>query len=396
MLYAPVSQKGKPLFLHSAPFAEEFIAYYQYTPPPTEAHQALLAAAHSTLACRPQTSFSRSKMHVNSAIVILKQITQRKQNWYSLIARTYFLRAELLEEESDFYGAAIDYLLAVEALEDSISQKLLSAEDIYLLAKAYLNTANLLILHCITREDLALSHPLFYINRTLESLNKIKNFDKEHYLTQVSAHTIAGIALSHIDLKEAETAFQLALLLSYQINGKETYPLLAELYHRLGLLHEQQYKNTFLHLKEYSSLEEVKLYFNLSEFFRPVAITEEEIDFSEIEQLFETIYRLLDPFIWLPSKRMLVNAIDALVYLCTSVVEKTLPNLPLSEQLFEPPLLASYKQHLFWLLEEAYHREHPGNRLFNIANPTTIDTHPDLSNIVAVIEKRTANNIHYL
>ena len=205
--------------------AQKFIRLFSDVIRPNQEQQAMLAAAYYVLATEQNLSINRSKMHVNAAITLLKNIVQdyRKTNWRSQIAHAYFKRAELQEEKSAFNSAGDDYKNAITILEED-QGKITQDKDHLLLARSALSIADLMVHEQVELNEEKPSHPLFYVNKALEYLGKIHDLNDEIWTTYAYAHQIAGICLSTDHFNEACNAFQAALLMVFKTQDIKIKP----------------------------------------------------------------------------------------------------------------------------------------------------------------------------
>ncbi len=395
-------QRSKASFEWSAPVvaAQKYIRLFEEVKHPNSEQRAMLAAAFYTLSTEKNISSNRCRLHLNATISLLKQITisERSPNWANQIARAYFKRAELLEEKAQFILAIQDYRHAMEVLELQEEEYLLQDEDRVLLAQAAISIADILVneeIEISSLEEVTLLHPLFFINRALEHLEEISEVDEEIWVIHAYAHQIAAIALSIAHFEEAKEAFRISLLMAYKTEGNRICSLLADTYTCLGALYEEEYlrcpiQNTPDNLFQHSTL-----YFGLSLLFNPSEESEKENDTATIESLFEMIYRVLDPYLVPLSYQAMCDLIDALIYAYLCVLAKALPNQVLQVQLNEPHMLDTLAQHIYWLVVEAYRRQHSHLNMIEIIPPFEPNIEVDLDQIQALLENEPLNNVCY-
>ncbi len=378
--------------------AERFIHLFEQIKSYSEEQNATLAAAYYTLANQQDISGNKSRMHVNSAITLLKKINieNRKDNWNSQLAHAYFKRAEILEEKNSFALATVDYEEAIKVLEQPDSALMLSDEDRILLAQAAISIADLIVNEELETDKGKLSHPLFYINTALEHLAEVSETDDDIWATHAYAHQIAGIALSQYHFEEAKEAFRIALLMAFKSETVRICPLLADIYTCLGLLYEQQYQICPIELAPDYLLDHAMIYFGLSVLFNPNEIDEKEDDFFALESLFEMIYRVLDPYLYPLSHRVTCDLVDALIYAYMCVVDKVLPNEALEHQLNQSETLDTYAQHIYWLVIEAYCKKHPRAKRIEIISQNDKDLKLEMSDILKALQNIHSDNVHYL
>jgi len=381
--------------------AQKFIQLFEQVPRPNEEQRAILAAAYYTLATQQNISCNRSKMHVNAAIVLLKNINikNRKANWNSQIAHAYFKRAEILEERSSFQLASRDYQHAIQALERAHSGLAIEDDDRLLLAQSAISIADLIVNEQIevNNKALELSHPLFYINKALEHLAQTTDMSDDIWATLAYAHQTAGLALGPQYFEEAKEAFRIALLMAFKTENVRICPLLADIYTCLGLLYEQRYQSCPIEKISNNMLDHAILYFGFSLLFTPDENDEDpEDDITVLESLFEMIYRILDPYLSPLSYRINCDLIDALIYAYMCVNDQVLPNQSLAYQLNQPDALDTYAQHIYWLIIEAYHKQNPGSGLLELSDPAEVDIIPNTQTILAILQNHSIDNVYYL
>ncbi len=391
-------RKNKKSFAFTFPVlaAQKFIRLFKEIKNTNEEQKAMLAAAHYTLATLQNISTNQNKMHINAAIALLKKINmnKRKDNWNSQIAHAYFKRAELLEEKNTFTLAIEDYNQVIFVLEENKSATQLDDEDRLLLAQSAISIADLIVNEQIT-DKTELPHSLFYINKSLEHLAKISNYDDDVLITEAYAHQIAGLALSH-HFEEAKEAFRIALLTAFRTETLRIFPLLADIYTCLGLLYEQHYQRCPIQKTPTILLDQAMIYFNLSLLFNPSELEEKEDSASILESLFEMVYRILDPYLPSLPYQVTCDVIDALIYIYIYNLDNTLPNQELTQQLKEPETLDAYAQHLYWLVVEAYRKKHPRTELYEMNYPSKMDIALETSDILNKIQNIRMNNVYYL
>lgn len=386
-------------FIYPVNAAQKFISLFEQVVKPNEEQRAMLAAAYYTLATQQNISLNRSRMHVNSAISLLREIniTERKENWGSQIAHAYFKRAELQEEKSAYKLATVDYKHAIDTLEHYEKTNLIDDYDRLLFAQSAISIADLIVNEQIQAKDNDLEHPLFYINKALEQLAEITQLDDDIWTTQAYAHQIAGIALSTNHFEEAKEAFHTAIAVAFNTESLCISPLLADIYTCLGLLYEQRYQNFPIHNASFDLIDHAMVYFGLALLFSPNDVDEErEDDILIMESLFEMIYRVLDPFLIPLSKQVGYDLIDALIYAYLCVLEKILPNRALASQLSHPDTLDTFAQHIYWLVLEAYRKDNFDAELLEIANPTNPHYKLSWRDISKILDTNVPDNVYYL
>jgi tetratricopeptide (TPR) repeat protein len=412
--------------IHPVNAAQKFVSLFEQVVKPNEEQRAMLAAAYYTLSTQQNISLSRCKMHVNSAITLLKdiQVKARKENWNSQIAHAYFKRAELFEEKNAFQSASLDYQRAMDALEHSMNHTLnytlndtfghfsvdsmddpnpnmdnpyIDDYDRLLFAQSAISIADLIVNGQINAKDNHFSHPLFYVNKALEQLADVVKVNDDIWTTQAYAHQIAGIALSREHFEESKDAYQTAISVAFNTESLCIGPLLSDIYICLGLLFEQQHQSCPIVKNESTLLDQAMIYYGLALLFNPNEIDEEKEDnISLLEPLFEMIYRVLDPFLTPLPLRVTTDVIDALIYVYLCVIEKVLPNDALAQQLCHGDTLDTFAQHIYWLVIEVYRKSSPGMGLLEIANPNNPDYLLQWPDICDILEQGFTDNVHYL
>lgn len=360
-----------------------------------------LATAHYTLATQNNISCHRQKMHVNSAITLLKniKIQKRGDHWGSQIARAYFKRAELLEAKEAFALATNDYKEAILVLEQFENETILDDTDRLLISQAAISIADLLVNEQIDDTALNLNHPLFYINKALEYLRELKESNDEILSTYAYAHQIAGISLSVHHFEESKDAFHVALIMAFKTETMNICPLLADIYTCLGLLYEQQYENWPVIKKapEYL-LDYAMVYYGLALLFNPNEDDNNDEDVLTLESLFDLIYHVLDPYISPLSYQITCDLIDALIHAYFCIVNETLPNKILQKELRQPETLNTYAQHIYWLVSEAYCKKNPrmGLTFLNVISYAGHEHRLYADDILSIIQYKKVNNVYYL
>lgn len=396
-------------FIYPVNVAQKFISLYQQVLHPNEEQSSVVAAAHYSLASQQNISLNRSKMHVNSAISLLKKINaqERKDNWHSQIARAYAKRAELLEEKSDFPAACLDYQRACDALHLPSSDY-----DRLLFAQCSISIADLIINEQIDANDLKtmnLGHPLLYVNRALDQITEIVEIDDNVLTTQAYGLQIAGIILGENYFEDAIEAYETAVLLSLKTESLPVTTLLADIYACYGMLYEERLEKCPIKKVPVNLIENAMIYFGMSLLFCPdeqegfyEQYDEKESDFIILESLFEMIYRVLDPYLIPISPKVTRDLIDALIHAYLCVIEKELPNNALTLHLNNPSTLNTFAQHIYWLVQEYYRKTSTDTRLLDIASAhhseNTLHWQDIYDDIERLQEKPlfNSNNIVYL
>jgi len=387
-------------FTYPLSAAHKFIHLYDHLKRPNEEQRAILATAYYTLATQNNISCHRQKMHVNSAITLLKNIkTQKRGNqWGSQIARAYFKRAELLEAKEAFTLATNDYVDAIAVLEQFENEKSLDDTDRLLIAQSAISIADLIVNEQIDDKALNLNHPLYYINKALENLRELSESNDDILSTYAYAHQIAGISLSVFHFEESKEAFRVALLMAFKTETMGISPLLTDIYTCLGLLYEQQYESCPIKKVPEYLLDHAMIYFGLALLFSPRETENDDEEVLTLDSFFDLIYRVLNPYISSLSYALTCDLIDAVIYAYSCIINKTLPNKILQDELSQPDTLNSYAQHLYWLVSEAYRKKNPRVALnfLEILPAAEYENRLYAEDILSIIQEKKANNVYYL
>ncbi len=387
-------------FTYPVLIAKKFIHLFQRVKTPNDEQQAILAAAYYTLAIQHNISNTRSNMHINAAITLLKNIPPhlRKLDWASQISHAYFKRAELLEDKNAFIAALYDYQQAIVELESQKRSGFLTDKDCLILAQSAISIADLIVSDQLNGDEIDLFHPLFYVNQALEGLAEITETDDEIWATHSYAHRVAGLALSEDHREEAKEAFRVALLMAFKTDSSKVCPLLADIYSCIGLIYEQTYSQSQIKKDSIRFLEHAKIYFDLSILFSPSEGEELEDPDSimTLEPVFEMIYRVLDPYLSSLSYQPVSDLIDALIFAFMCAIDKVLPNQILAYQLSHPEILDTFAQHIHWLLLEANRRKNLDSKNVELYEYNKRDVMLDMDEILDFIQNQKTNNVHYL
>lgn len=395
-----ISEK-KQDFTYPLSVAHKFIHLYDHLKRPSEEQRTILATAYYTLSTQNHISCHRQKMHVNSAITLLKniKIQKRGNHWGPQLARAYFKRAELLEAKESFALATNDYKEAILVLEQFENETILEDTDRLLIAQAAISIADLIVNEQIDDKALNLNHPLFYINKALEHLAELSESNDNILSTYAYAHQIAGISLSVHHFEESKDAFRVALRMVFKTETMSISPLLADIYTCLGLLYEQQYENWPIIKKapEYL-LDHAMVYYGLALLFNPSEDGNNDQEVLALESLFDLIYRVLDPYISPLSYQITSDLIDALIYNYFCIINETLPNRILQKELNQPETLNRYAQHIYWLVSEAYCKKNPRMALnfLNVNTYTECEHRLVADDILSIIQCKKIDNVYYL
>lgn len=392
-------------FTYPLSAAQKFIHLYDHLKRPSEEQRAILATAYYTLSTQNNISCHRQKMHVNSAITLLKNIkTQHRGNqWGAQIARAYFKRAELLEAKEAFALATNDYVDAITVLEQFENEKTLDENDHLLIAQSAISIADLIVNEQIDdkegrHKDQPLQHPLYYINKALEHLRELPKHNDDILSTYAYAHQIAGITLSTFHFEEAKEAFRVALVMAFKTENLRISPLLADIYTCLGLLYEQQYENCPIKKVPEYLLDHAMIYFGLALLFSPREVDSDDEEILTSDALFDLIYRVLDPYSSPLSHQLTCDLIDAVVYAYFCIINKALPNKILEEELGKPDTFNNYAQHLYCLVSEAYRKKNArtGLNFLEILPAAEYENRLYAEDILNIITQKKANNVYYL
>lgn len=391
--------QNKREFTYPLSAAHKFIHLFDHLKRPSEEQRTILATAYYTLATQNNISSHRQKMHVNSAITLLKNIkTQKRSNhWGAQIARAYFKRAELLEAKEAFALATNDYQEAITVLEQFENEIILEDADRLLIAQSAISIADLIVNEEIDDKALNLDPPLFYINKALEHMAELSHSNDNILSTYAYAHKIAGISLSVNHFEESKNAFRVALRMAFKTEVITICPLLVDVYTCLGLLYEQQYENDPLKKGSESLLDHAIIYYGLALLFSP-SDTNYDDEILTLDSLFDLIYRVLDPYISPLSHEISCDLIDALIFAYYCIHDKNLPNRLLAQEINKDDTLNSYAQHIYWLLSEAYYKKNPrvGLAYLNILPNTFVDNQLIAEDIFSIIQTKEKNNVYYL
>lgn len=386
-------------FTYPLSAAHKFIHLYDHLKRPNEEQRTILATAYYTLSTQNNISCHRQKMHLNSAITLLKNVKVQKRgnNWGSQIARAYFKRAELLEAKAAFTLATNDYKEAITVLEQFENEKILDDTDRLLMAQSAISIADLIVNEEIDDKALNLNHPLFYINKALEYLAEISESNDDILSTYAYAHQIAGISLGACHFEESKEAFRVALLMAFKTEMIGICPLLADIYTCLGLLYEQQYERCPIKKSSEYLLDHAMIYFGLALLFSPSEVDNND-EVLTLDYLFDLVYRVLDPYVTPFSHQTTCDLIDALIYAYCCIIDKTLSNKTLEQELNQANMLNSYAQHICWLVFEAYCKKNPrvGLGFLNASPHAEYETKFYANDILKIIQRKNTNNIYYL
>lgn len=122
-------KKNQTILQKSLLAAGQFITLFYKLNSPCSQQYFMLAAAHYILALREDLSRRRCKMHLNSCITLLQNLSfenlspenlsteDRNPLWHSLLANAYARRAELYEDEDGLEQALNDYLRVLELFD---------------------------------------------------------------------------------------------------------------------------------------------------------------------------------------------------------------------------------------------------------------------------------------
>jgi tetratricopeptide (TPR) repeat protein len=376
--------------------AKQYIQWFEQLKKPNPEEQTLAAAAYYTLAVEPETSYSRSKINLNITITLLQtlKLEDRALNWPSDIAHAYYKRAELFEQKNNLESAAQDYLRAIQVLNPIVDT------DRILLAQSAISLADLLVFekkffHKNPTRDI-FDEALTYINQALEQMDRLTNVEDDHWATYAYAHQVAGMALGIDHFEEAQEALRLALFMAFKTETFHVYPLLSDIYYCLGLLYERRYDSCPFEIISQDLLDYSNLYFGLSLLFSPEAKQEDIEEGLTLESLFEMIYRVLDPHLPRISYQGICDLIDALIHAYMCIVDQSLPNQTLKEQLNEPEAFDAFVQHVYCLLREVLRAKNPAAGLLEIIDLTVVDRCLRSENILIFLESRKLKNVYYL
>lgn len=381
---------------YSVQAAKKYITLFYQVATPNEEQQSMLAAAHYTLALQQDIPVSHCKMHTNAAITLLQNLPHRNHDLDSMMANAYFKRAELFEQENAFQAAGLDYQRTLMVFKQDIIKEL-SDEDKLILAQSAISIADLILNEEVDASQYKNTHPLFYVNKSLEFLSCLPKTEDETWTTLAYAHQVAGLSLSHIDIEDAKEAFRTAIAMTFKTEPKVACRMLGDIYNSLGLLYEQQFNQCPIQNMPRNVQDHAILYFILGLIFNP---GENGYSLQEdpplLDTLFETIYRILDPFLSPLSSAVTRDFIDALIFIYHCVTDDILPNQTLGQQLAEPETFNTFAQHIYWLVEENFYREHAESGLLKAIQPCDYDLFLDLSETLSSLLNHDSPKIHYL
>ncbi len=359
MLFGSAKQGKKSGYLtYPLLAARRFVRAFSGFQRPTQKQQVLLAAAHCTLAGEQNLSLSRSTMHLNAAISLLKKVPAAYQSpkWQLQLAQAHFKRAEALEEKQAFAQSLKDYQQSISLLEPL--KAILDDEQHLMLARAALCIADLIHHDCIDSKNLSLEHPLSYVNHALGALEAIRKPSDEAFMSYAHAHQIAGMQLSAQDFRAAFEALQRALEIALKTQSTQTAFVLSDIYSCLGLLYEKHHcSSSLLHTAD-PRADYAVIYFGLSLLFGPEDYDEDPEDPFALDCLFELIDCVLDPYPKLLPHALTLQLVDALIQAYICVLQQRLPNQALLEPLTEPEALDSFARHIYWLILAMHAKYH--------------------------------------
>lgn len=381
---------------YSVNAAKNYISLFQKIIAPSEEQNSMLAAAHYTLARQQNIPPSHCRMHTNAVITLLQNLNKRGELQNSMMANAYFKRAELFEKENAYKAASQDYQKTLEVFENYHDIVNLSNEDKLILAQSAISLADLLLHQEHEVKQVSKNqHPLFYVNKALEYLAELPKTQDEIWTTLAYAHQVAGLALSPMDIQDAKEAFRTSIAMSFKTEPLIACRMLGDIYNSLGLLYEQEFRQCPIKKVSCSLNDQAMIYLAIALFFTP------SDDFQLIEEqpfidiLFETIFRCLDPYLPPIYPTVLRDFIDALIFIYYCVVDDILPNQNLSQQLIQAETLNAFAQHIFWLLDDMYRKEHHESNLLECIKPLEYDLSLDLNETVASL-LNNQNKIFYL
>ncbi len=381
--------------------AKEIITRYPELEHRDEKEQALLASAHYTLTEESSISLKPAKMHINSAITLLQSIKDKDINVYLQLAYSYSRRAEICESENEYTFAATDYERALDifeqhyipkmgieaemCLEPEMPMGLDSAEflefqedNIMHMAHCAISIADLLVNETVDILQLKHNQALHYVNISMEFLAKLPRMHHELWSTLSFVHYIAGLALWPIDAEEAIEAHRTALTMAFKAETHGACHLLGDIYHSMAVIYDSM-GSVPIQKNYYYAKESAAIYFQLASFFSFIEIEDSEDCAWLINGLFDTVYRVLDPYAPTLSPTVVRDFIDALVFGYFCIVDGILPNQALCQKLQQQDLSNTYAQHIHWLVAESFYNSHPDCRLIRLAKTSSINLHSEIA-----------------
>lgn len=370
--------------------AKEIITRYPELNHSDEKEQALLASAHYTLTEEISISLKPAKMHINSAITLLQSIEKKDIHIYLQLAYSYSRRAEICESENEFTFAATDYERALDIFEQHYIPKMhddlgldtsefleFQEDNIMHMAHCAISIADLLVNENFDVEQLKNTEALNYVNISMEYLAKLPRMHQELWSTLSFVHYIAGLALWSIDAEEAIEAHRTSLNMAFKAETHGACHLLGDIYHSMAVIYESigavPIQKNFYHANESAAL-----YFQLASFFSFSETDDSEDCAWFINGLFETVYRILDPYAPILSPTVVRDFIDALVFGYFCISDGILPNQALCQKLQQQDLSNTYAQHIHWLVAESFYNSHPNCRLLRLTKPGSMDIHSEI------------------
>jgi tetratricopeptide (TPR) repeat protein len=295
-------KKNPKMLQESFIAASQFMALFYKIEAPNPEQYFTLAAAHYTLAQKPDISRKRCKMHLNSSITLLQNLTHSYQNdqGVSLLANCYARRAEIFEAEEKLPQALQDYVKVLAIFEksslktstntttntttDTTTDTTITMDfDRLLIAQTSISIADLIVNHEVSSEgergansacdklehSAKLHPPIWYIEKALENLSKLPIEEDEILLTQAYAHQIAAMAIANKDLNQAFEHYRLSLQKAFRASNKAACQILGDIYNGLGILYEEQDKDVVIEKSVSKTMDHAMVYFAIALFFYP-------------------------------------------------------------------------------------------------------------------------------
>lgn len=356
----------------------------------TETQYFLLASAHHTLAKQEDLSFTRHKIHLNSAIALFQKMKKRDFNQDLELAKAYFKRAENKESEHHFISASIDYQKNIELLEKQ-DPNILEEPSILLIAQSAISIADILVNERVAAPQLPESQPLYYVNKALEYLAKLTQESNALWTTLAYAHQVAAHALSDTDLDAATEAFRTSLLMAFKADPKSACPILADIYNSMGLLYLHYDEITPSAKFAMNFKEHANIYFCLSLFFNAHEPSDPEEIYDFLDSIFDMMYRHLDPYLPALPLSLITDFIDALIFGFYCVSNGSLPNPLLCQRLQQSDLSNTYAQHIYWLIVDLYRRENKNGRILDLCDPNKVDIKINAQELLQSLSNKNTN-----
>lgn len=406
------SSEPKNIFDEKIAAANRVLTLLGDLPNLDEEQLALLASAHYVLAEQPDLSINRTKMHINSAITLSQNITNKDMDLYLQLAYAYSRRAEIFELENAFTAAITDYQRALDIFDQQCFNEQFKAEnsensenseiefhedDIMHMAHCAITIADLLIneeINCDQLEQLQLkeTHPLYYVNIALDYLSNFPKANEDLWSTLAYVHSVAGSALRSIDIHKSIDAYRIALTMAFKTEPSTSCLILADTYNQLASIYEQFNCVNHIQKIEHGVEDHSLIYYCISSLFNPGELEDQEDNNLIINNLYGAVFRAMDPYLPPLSQIVIRDLIDALVFGYYCIADGLLPNQSLCEKLQQPEIYSIYAQHIYWLVVDLFYSDHPNCRLLELADPNLVDLNLDIHDILESILRSSQQN----